>query len=85
MVSRFEGSRKIAEALDRSVKTAVHFTVVDEADITDLMKRKEYSAIMAGSCHLPFVIRAVAHGLREHPALNAVVDEAKSKFIAKAI
>ncbi|MED5322910.1 MAG: dihydrolipoamide acetyltransferase family protein, partial [Planctomycetota bacterium] len=69
--------RKIAEALDRSVKTAVHFTVVDEADITDLdRKRKEYSAITGRKLSfLPFVIRAVAHGLREHPALNAVVDE----------
>ena len=53
--------RKIAEALDRSVKTAVHFTVVDEADITDLdRKRKEYSAITGRKLSfLPFVIRAV--------------------------
>ena len=77
--------RKIAEALDRSVKTAVHFTVVDEADITDLdRKRKEYSAITGRKLSfLPFVIRAVAHGLREHPALNAVVDEAKSEIHRK--
>lgn len=77
--------RKIAEALDRSVKTAVHFTVVDEADITDLdRKRKEYSAITGRKLSfLPFVIRAVAHGLREHPALNALVDEAKSEIHRK--
>mgnify|MGYP001158763826 CR=1 FL=1 len=77
--------RKIAEALDRSVKTAVHFTVVDEADITDLdRKRKEYSAITGRKLSfLPFVIRALAHGLREHPALNAVVDEVKSEIHRK--
>src|SRR5690606_12901479 len=39
--------RKIAQALDLSVKTAVHFTVVDEADVTALdAKRREYAAVL---------------------------------------
>ena len=39
--------RKIAQALDLSVKTAVHFTVVDSADVTKLdRKRKEYAAAL---------------------------------------
>ncbi len=50
--------RKIAEALDRSVRTTVHFTVVDEADVTDLdRKRREYSRVTGAKLSmLPFMI-----------------------------
>ncbi len=77
--------RKIAESLDRSVKTAVHFTVVDEADITALdAKRKEYARVLGEKLSLlPFIMMAVSRGLRVHPSLNANVDDEAQQILQK--
>jgi pyruvate dehydrogenase E2 component (dihydrolipoamide acetyltransferase) len=77
--------RKIAQALDLSVKTAVHFTVVDQADVTALdRKRKEYAAILGTKLSmLPFIMLAVTKALRKHPGLNANVDDAKEEILLK--
>jgi pyruvate dehydrogenase E2 component (dihydrolipoamide acetyltransferase) len=77
--------RKIAEALDRSVKTAVHFTVVDEANVTDLdAKRKEYAKVLGAKMSmLPFVMSAICKALKSHPSLNAIVDDAQSQILRK--
>ena len=77
--------RKIAQALDLSVKTAVHFTVVDTADVTALdRKRKEYAAILGTKLSmLPFIMLAVTKALKKHPALNANVDDAKEEILWK--
>jgi len=75
--------RKIAEALHRSVQTTVHFTVVDEADVSRLdAKRKEYAAVLGHKISfLPFVMAAVVQGLHRHPDLNANVDDDKGEII----
>ncbi|MFO0782754.1 MAG: dihydrolipoamide acetyltransferase family protein [Phycisphaerales bacterium] len=79
--------RKIAEALDRSVRTTVHFTVVDEADVTDLdRKRREYSRVTGAKLSmLPFIMTAVCRALRKHPALNAITDDANSEILVKKV
>lgn len=79
--------RKIAEALDRSVRTAVHFTATDDADATDLeAKRHEYSRVIGRKLSmLPFVMAAVCRGLRLHPALNANVDDEKAEILLKGV
>jgi pyruvate dehydrogenase E2 component (dihydrolipoamide acetyltransferase) len=78
--------RKIAEALSRSVQTAVHFTVVDEADVTALeAKRREYSKVVGEKLSmLPFVMAAICRALKKHPSLNAIVDDAKNEIILKS-
>jgi len=78
--------RKIAEALSRSVQTAVHFTVVDEADVTALeAKRREYSKVVGEKLSmLPFIMTAICRALKKHPSLNAVVDDAKGEIILKS-
>ena len=78
--------RKIAEALSRSVQTAVHFTVVDEADVTALeVKRREYSKVVGEKLSmLPFIMTAICRGLKRHPSLNAIVDDAKGEIILKS-
>jgi len=75
--------RKIAESLDRSVKTAVHFTVVDEADVTALdAKRREYSNVLGQKLSfLPFIMTAVCQALRKHPSINANVDDEKGEIL----
>ncbi|MBQ71372.1 MAG: dienelactone hydrolase [Planctomycetaceae bacterium] len=79
--------RKIAQALDLSVKTAVHFTVVDEVDVTALdLKRKEYAKVLGTKLSmLPFVMTAVCRALRQHPALNANVDDAREEILLKDV
>jgi len=79
--------RKIAEALDRSVRTAVHFTVTDEADVTALdRKRREYAAV-AGTrlSFLPLVMTAVCRAIRRHPTINANVDDARQEILVKGV
>lgn len=74
----FRGIRRTtAESLHHSVQTTVHFTVMDEADITALdAKRKEYSAILGQKIgYLPMVMTAACHALRRHPELNATMDD----------
>lgn len=83
----FRGVRRtIAEALDRSVKTAVHFTVTDEADVTALdAKRREYAAVLGRKLSfLPIVMTAVCKALRQHPTVNANVDDDKSEIIIRS-
>ncbi|MGA1392823.1 MAG: dihydrolipoamide acetyltransferase family protein [Phycisphaerales bacterium] len=79
--------RKIAQALDLSVKTAVHFTVVEEADVTALLaKRNEYSKVLGRKLSLlPFAMFAVCRALRKHPELNAVVDDAAETILRKGV
>ena len=79
--------RKIAQALDQSVKTAVHFTVVDEADVSALeMKRKELMYATGEKLSLlPFIMTAVCKGLRKHPTLNANVDDANAEILIKSV
>jgi pyruvate dehydrogenase E2 component (dihydrolipoamide acetyltransferase) len=77
--------RTIAESLNRSIRTAVHFSVTEEADVTVLdRKRREYAAVLGEKLSfLPLVMLAVCAGLRRHPRLNAVVDDAKHEILIK--
>jgi pyruvate dehydrogenase E2 component (dihydrolipoamide acetyltransferase) len=84
----FRGVRRtIAQALDRSVRTAVHFTVVDEADVTELDRRRgEYAAVVGRRLSfLPFVMAAVCRALRQHPSVNANVDDEKGEILLKRV
>jgi pyruvate dehydrogenase E2 component (dihydrolipoamide acetyltransferase) len=79
--------RKIAQALTQSVQTAVHFTVVDEADVTGLdRKRAEYSAVLGRKLSLlPFLMVAVCRALRKHPSINANVDDPNEEILVKQV
>ena len=69
--------RKIAQSLHHSVQTTVHFTVVDEADITTLeQKRAGFESLLGNRLSLlPFIMTAVCAALKKHPTLNANVDD----------
>lgn len=79
--------RKIAQALDLSVKTAVHFTVVDEADVTALdRKRKEYQTVLGQKLSLlPFIMLAACKALRRHPSINCIVDDPNEEILVKSV
>ncbi len=79
--------RKIAQALDRSLRTAVHFTVTDEADVTALdHKRREYTTVLGRKISfMPIVLTAICKALRQHPMLNANVDDDKQEILVKGV
>lgn len=80
----FRGVRRtIAGRLRESVDTAVHFTVMDEADVSDLDTLRKRLASASGEkvSFLPFVCAAVVHALTEQfGVLNATVDDAAQEI-----
>ncbi len=76
--------RKIAQRLRASVDTAVHFTVMDEADVTELDQLRKQLAAASGEkvSFLPFVCSAAARVLTgKFASINATVDEAASEIV----
>jgi pyruvate/2-oxoglutarate dehydrogenase complex dihydrolipoamide acyltransferase (E2) component len=63
--------RQIGEHMKRSLQTAAHCTTWIEAD----MSRIEAARARLGFTALPFVCRATVAALREHPALNATLED----------
>ncbi len=63
--------RQIGEHMKRSLQTAAHCTTWIEAD----MSRIELARARLGFTALPFVARATIAALREHPALNATLED----------
>lgn len=79
----FRGVRRtIANRLRESINQAVHFTVMDEADVSalDSLRRKLAAASGEKVSFLPFVCSAVARvlGNSQFRPLNATVDEKPS-------
>ena len=78
--------RKIAEAMSRSMFTATHFTVVEELDVTDLVrlraKAKEIGAKQGVKVtYMPFIMKACASALFRHQELNASLDESTNEIV----
>ncbi|RPJ04953.1 MAG: 2-oxo acid dehydrogenase subunit E2 [Deltaproteobacteria bacterium] len=80
--------RAIAKAMVKSKYTAPHVTAMDEADVTELWKiREKEKKIAEGKgiklTLLPFVVKGVIAGLKEHPYLNATLDDENEEIILK--
>jgi pyruvate/2-oxoglutarate dehydrogenase complex dihydrolipoamide acyltransferase (E2) component len=80
--------RSIAAQMVKSASTIPHVTNFDDADVTELEQLRK--TIPSGSLGpgrklttLAFVIRAVALSLRQHPVLNASIDEGKEEIVYK--
>lgn len=72
--------RRIAEAMDHSVRTIPHVCGFHEFDAESLVRlhaalkpRAERDGVRL--TYLPFIVKAVALTLRDHPFLNASLDE----------
>ncbi len=81
----FRGVRRtIANRLRESVSTAVHFTVMDEADVPELDSLRRRLAAASGEkvSFLPFVCSAVCRALAgRFGALNATVDDKAEQIV----
>lgn len=80
--------RRIAEGLVRSYTTAVHYTYVEQIDVTRLVALREQAKQAAKQqgvslSYLPFIVKAVCHSLRRYPIVNAELDEANARIILK--
>ena len=80
--------RSIARNLIVSQRLTAFVTTMEEADVTVLwrLREREQQAVEARGTHLtflPFFIKAVQHALREHPYLNAAIDDATETVIIK--
>jgi pyruvate dehydrogenase E2 component (dihydrolipoamide acetyltransferase) len=80
--------RAIARNVTASQRTAAFVTSMEEADITDIweLRSREQGEAEARGTHLtflPFFIKAAQHALREHPLLNASIDDAAQTIVVK--
>ncbi|QLK24357.1 2-oxo acid dehydrogenase subunit E2 [Natrinema zhouii] len=83
----FRGVRKrIAEAMVESKYSAPHVTHHDEVDVTELVEAREDLKPRAEErgirlTYMPFIMKAVVAALKEHPEMNAVIDEANEEVV----
>jgi pyruvate dehydrogenase E2 component (dihydrolipoamide acetyltransferase) len=78
--------KRIAENMARSKRTAAHFTFVEQADVTELVRVKERIAEAAKAegvkvTFLPFFVKAAVAALKKHPKLNATMDEERFELV----
>ena len=84
---KLKGIRKAqAEGMVKSFYTAPHFTYVEEIDMTELVALRKVlkgpaSARGADLTFLPFMMKALVLTLREHPFLNASLDDAAQEIV----
>ena len=80
--------RTIAAQMTKSASTIPHVTNFDDADVTELERlRKTIPAAYLGPTvkltAMSFALKAVALALRQHPLLNASLDEEKGEIVYK--
>ncbi|TBL81561.1 dihydrolipoamide acetyltransferase family protein [Paenibacillus thalictri] len=84
-----KGMRKaIANAMVKSAYTAPHVTLMDEVDVTLLVKLREKAKPTAEKkgvklTYLPFIVKALVAAARQFPALNATLDEQANEIVYK--
>ena len=80
--------RKIAEQMQKTKSIVPHFTLMDEANVTELYQlRKQAKA--AGQEYgvnvtfLPFIMKALIATLRQFPGVNASIDDEAQEIVYK--
>lgn len=78
----------IAQAMAKSKYTAPHVTIMDEADVTELVKfRQEIKPLAVEReikmTYLPFIVKALVATVKKFPQLNASFDEEKQELVLK--
>ncbi len=80
--------RRIYDKMAKSKATAAHFTYVEEVDMTQLVSLKEHLKEKAELksvklTFLPFIIKATIAALKQHPRLNASVDDEHQEIVIR--
>lgn len=80
--------KKIAQNLQMAKAIIPHFTIMDEADVTQLVALRESLKSFAEQnqtkiTYLPIVMKALIATIREFPQFNASIDDAASQIVYK--
>lgn len=80
--------KKIAEKMRLSKDRAAHFTYVEEADATELVKLRAMAKDLGAKqgikvTYLPFIMKAMVASLRKYRDLNANIDDNTNEIIYK--
>ncbi len=80
--------KKIAQNLQMSKAIIPHFTLMDEADVTQLVTMRESLKDFAEKnqtkiTYLPIVMKALIATMKEFPQFNASIDDAASQIVYK--
>lgn len=80
--------KTIAKNMLRSKQNAAHMSVMDEVEVSELVAaRKRLNEALKDKgmrlSYLPFIIKAVARALKNHPVLNAELDLDNERIIYK--
>lgn len=80
--------KKIAENLQMAKQIIPHFTLMDEAVVTELVQMREGLKDFAEKnqtkiTYLPFVMKALISGARQFPMFNASIDDAAQEIVYK--
>jgi pyruvate dehydrogenase E2 component (dihydrolipoamide acetyltransferase)/2-oxoisovalerate dehydrogenase E2 component (dihydrolipoyl transacylase) len=78
--------RRIAEHMVRAKKTIPHYSYIDEADVTDLVRLRAslkdvYLRAGVKLTYLAFFVKAVVKALKELPIVNASLDEEAGEIV----
>ncbi len=85
----FKGLRKkIAEKMRQSKDKAAHFTYVEEADATDLVRLRNEAKDRGAKygikvTYLPFIMKMMVAALKKYPIMNSSYDEEKQELVYK--
>lgn len=80
--------RRIAEGMRKSYTTAVHYTYVEQIDVSALVKMRKQAKKGAAEegvnlSYLPFIVKAVVAALKKFPIVNAVLDEEGARIVLR--
>lgn len=80
--------KKIAENMQMAKRIVPHFTLMDEANVTELVKIREQAKVAGEKygvkvTYLPFVMKAVIATIREFPMFNASIDDEAGEIVYK--
>ncbi len=80
--------KKIAENMQMAKHIIPHFTLMDEAEVTELVAlrdslKSEAEALGTKITYLPFVMKALIATCRQFPMFNASIDDAAAEIVYK--
>lgn len=80
--------KKIAENMQMAKQIVPHFTLMDEADVTELVKFREKAKPVGEKygvkvTYLPFVMKALVATCKEFPMFNSSIDDQAEEIVYK--
>jgi pyruvate dehydrogenase E2 component (dihydrolipoamide acetyltransferase) len=80
--------KKIAENMQMAKRIIPHFTLMDEANVTQLIEMRTELKPVAEKMgikitYMPFVMKALMATVREFPKFNAMIDDAAQEIVYK--